>query len=208
MTENTNWATTVTTTKLFAQEVWDTLSKADTAEHEKALPSSGNRPAIGYLPWHKAWMLLKREFPASTYRHNPDLVYKAGSVEVEVMVFIRKEIGGEIMETNARLAVMDNRFNAILDPQSREVNDARQRCLVKALAFAGLGLHLWSESPLPVGRFEDPISKKQLEKLEKLIEDTDTNLEYFEEWCGCKVAELPVERFPSAMNLLSAKVAK
>lgn len=190
----------------FADEVWQVLSRIDVRDHAGELPKTKKRPAVTYLPWHSAWALLKREFPASVYRHSGDLIHKAGSVEVEVNVMIRKNCGDtDTVHTMARLAVMNNYFDAILDPNAREINDARQRCLVKALAFAGLGLNLWSESPMPVGRQSDPISKKQLQTLEKLIEETGTDLEFFEEWCECKLAELPNDRYASAFGLLTAK---
>ena len=193
----------------FAEEVWDVLSRVDVTDHAGHLPKTKKRPAVAYLPWHKAWNLVKREFPATMYEHSDDLIHNAGSVEVEVNVIIRKDWGDSpAIFAMARLAVMDHFFNAILDPNSREINDARQRCLVKALAFAGLGLNLWSESPMPVGRQSDPISKKQLATLEKLIDETGTDIEFFEEWCECKLVELPKERYASAHGLLTAKKGK
>jgi len=191
----------------FAAEVWDTLSRIDVSDHVGHLPKTKKRPAVAYLPWHMAWTLLKREFPASQYEHSPDLIHNAGTMEVEVHVIIRKDWGDSpAVFAMARLAVMDHFFNAILDPNAREINDARQRCLVKALAFSGLGLNLWSESPMPVGRMSDPISKKQLATINKLIEDTGTEMEFFEEWCECKLDELPKERYASAHGLLTAKL--
>jgi len=190
----------------FAKEVWDTLSKMDVSSHAKQLPKTSKRPAVDYLPWHKAWTLLKREYPGSTYHHSNDLIHKADSVEVEVIVYITADVSGEIQMTMARLAVMDARFNAILMPDARAINDSRQRCLVKALAFAGLGLDMWSDDAIPVGKLEDPINGKQLKVLEKLIKETDTDLELFLEWCECDaLADLPQERYGSARGLMKAK---
>jgi len=188
-----------------AKEVWDTLSKIDVDTHKKQLPKTTKRPAVDYLPWSKAWLLCKREFPATTYEHTEDLIHKADSIEVEVMVFIRKDFGDQPMVTMAKLAVMDARFNAILTPDARDINDSRQRCLVKALAFSGLGLNLWSDSVIPVGKLEEPISTKQLGILQGLIDETGTDLDMFEEWCECKLEELPLDRYESARGLLTAK---
>lgn len=192
----------------FAEKVWNTLAKIDVADHCAKLEATKKRPAITYLPWHKAWMLTKRKFPASEFQYEDDLIHHGGSVEVGVRVMIRERVDGEYVLAYARLAVMDFHFNAILDPNAREKNDARQRCLVKALAFAGLGLNLWSESPMPVGRLSDPISHKQVKTLEDLIEKSETDMEFFLEWCECELDELPKERYASAYNLLVAKLNK
>lgn len=177
--------------KTFAQEVWDKLSKTDVTDHVKQLPKSNSRPAIDYLPWHSAWLLLKREYPASVYRHEPDVHHLSESIEVEVKVLIRGEghTGPDEIETSARLAVMSNRFAAIVSPDAREINDARQRCLVKALAFAGLGLQLWSDSIIPVGKLADPINAKQVTKIKLLLKETGVDEKPFLEWLSCESIE-------------------
>lgn len=193
----------------FEQHVWDVLSRVDVADHIDKLPKTGKRPAVSYLPWHKAWMLTIRKFPASTYSHAPDIIHSDGTMEVEVNVNISFN-GAEHRFINARLAVMDNYFNAIPNPNARSINDSRQRCLVKALAFAGLGLNLWADgSIIPVGKLSDPITAKQYDELKALIEQTDTDEVKFLEWCEVDaLEELPFERFGSAYNLLRAKAAR
>ena len=110
-------------------------------------------------------------------------------------------------ECYSRLAVMDNWMSPIANPTAREVNDSRQRVLVKALAFAGLGLNIWGHDTIPVGKLEDPITDDQLENLQALIEETDTKEKSFLVWCECEtLAELPYERYASASGLLQAKL--
>ena len=197
----TNWGIST-----FAQEVWDVLSKCDVEPHVKTLEKTKGRPAISYLPWHKAWLLLKRQYPNSSFEYEDDLAHEGGTVEVEVRLMVQKVSGGDAVFTMCRLAVMNFTFNAIVEPNARERNDARQRCLVKAIALAGLGLDLWSESPVPVGRFSDAISAKQVETLEKLIEKTGTDLDFFFEWAEVsRMKDITVERYPSAFQLLKAK---
>jgi hypothetical protein len=195
----------------FAEEVWDKLSRISVLTHAGWLPKTDKRPAISYLPWHKAWMLLKREFPASTYTHSNDLRHPDESVEVEVKVCIKKNqaTNDGYVFTNARLAVMDQWFNPIKNPTARQVNDSRQRVLVKALAFAGLGLDLWSEDTVPVGTLGDPIDEEQVALLKELVDKTESDEEKFLNWCGCETfEELPIERFKSARGLLEAKLIR
>jgi hypothetical protein len=191
-----------------AQLVWDTLSDIDVTEHTKTLPKTDKRPEVIYLPWHKGWMLLKREFPASTYEHQQDLHHLDGTVEVSVEILIRREMDDVPVPTNANLPVMDARFNPIQNPDARQINDSRQRVIVKAEAFAGLGLSLWSDTPLtPVGRLDDPINAKQVKIIEELLEASGSDVALFLEWAEVDtVAEIPRERYRSARTLLEARV--
>ena len=54
------------------------------------------------------------------------------------------------------LAVMDNNNRAIKNPDARAVNDARQRCLVKAIAMHGLGLYIYQGEGVPDAPGEEP----------------------------------------------------
>jgi len=190
----------------FSQEVWDTLSNIDVAPHVESI-SIGQSKSLSYVPWHKAWLLLKRHYPASTYRHGEDVVFADGTMEVEVHVTITKGGGDpeESVFTCARLAVMDNRFNAISNPNARDINDNRQRALVKALAFAGLGLSLWDAgSTVPVGQWSKPITDLQLQQLKKLLADHDEVK--FMKWAGIdKLDDLSQEKYSQAYKMLKGE---
>jgi hypothetical protein len=192
----------------FNEEVWETLSRIDVTDHLDVIPATGKRPEISYLSWSLAWTLLKRNFPGSTYSHRIDIIHPDNTVEVEVDVVICKD-GPSTMFTNARLGVMDNWFNPISNPTARQTNDARQRALVKALAFAGLGLNLWADTSIPVGRLDDPITLDQVEILSDLIASTDTAEHDFLRWCEVEsLTDLPTERYSSALRLLEAKARR
>jgi len=196
------------TVKAFPAEVWDVLSRIDVTDHIDTISATAKRPEISYLSWSVAWMLLKRKFPGSTYAHRPDLIHADNSVEVEVDVVIQGN-GAESQFTNARLAVMDQWFNPILNPTARQTNDSRQRALVKALAFAGLGLNLWGDSMIPVGTLDDPIDLDQIEMIEGLLKSTESNVDLFLRWAHVEsVEDIPVERYPSALRLLESKARK
>jgi hypothetical protein len=193
----------------FEESVWDELSRTDVTDHVDHLPKTGKRPAIPYLSWHKAWMLVCRKFPATQFEFGDTETQDDGTCEVEVRVSIQSTRGGDARFVLAKLAVMDNWFNAVANPDARAINDSRQRCLVKALAFAGLGLNLWDGSIVPVGKLDDPISIEQHSELTALIESTDTNVEKFLDWCEVdELTDLPFERFGSALGLLQAKARR
>lgn len=192
-----------------AASVWNTLSRIDVAPFVEHI-QIGSGKKLSYVPWHKAWLLVKRVFPAATYCHGEDIHHPDGTMEVEVYVYFHGEQneGPDLFRTYARLPVMDNRFNAIANPNARDINDNRQRCLVKALAFAGLGLSLWDAgSTVPVGTLDDPIDKGQRTTLMKLIASSDADMDNFLRWAGVKeVGDLPKEQYAAAKSLLEAKL--
>jgi hypothetical protein len=194
----------------FAEEVWDTLSRIDVTEHTDYIEATNKRPEIAYVAWHTAWSLLKRKFPASTYFHNDDLRHPDNTVEVEVEVLIMDGNDRNVQKTSARLSVMDNWMNPIANPTAREVNDSRQRVLVKALAFAGLGLTLWSGDTTPIGTLDDLIDDEQLALISDLIEKSETNEESFKKWADRidELTDMTQERYPSARALLEQKIIR
>lgn len=194
----------------FAEEVWDTLSRIDVSNHTDFIEATAKRPEIAYVAWHTAWSLLKRKFPASTYNHQPDIRHPDETVEVEVEVWIYGDGEERVQMTNARLSVMDMWMNPIVNPTARQVNDSRQRVLVKALAFAGLGLNLWGDEVLPVGVMEDPIDDDELAVIRDLVDKSDTNLESFYKWADGieSLSEMTKERFPKAKALLTQKIIR
>jgi len=111
---------------------------------------------LDYLSWSRAWTIVQQYYPG-TQRHYTDfpspvdssvslgaLIYPGGSAEVECRVDLLHP-SGEVISHTERLPVMDNKNKAIVQPSTRDIADARQRCLVKCLAMGfGLGLSLWS----------------------------------------------------------------
>lgn len=195
----------------FSEEVWDVLSRIDVSDHTDYIEKTGKRPEISYIAWHTAWSLLKRKFPASTIKYYPDMRHPDATVEVGIEVEIRRDSGhADVQTTSASLSVMDSWMNAIENPTARQVNDSRQRVLVKALAFAGLGLTLWSGDSVPIGTLDDVIDDEQLTLITDLIEKSETNEESFRKWADHidDLSEMTVERFPKARALLEQKIIR
>jgi hypothetical protein len=189
----------------FAQHVWEVLSKTDVTNRIEKIEATAKRPEVAYLSWANAWSLLKDRFPGSTYSHRQDIIHPDNTVEVEVDVIIQGS-GPETQFTNARLGVMDFYFGPIANPTARQVNDARQRCLVKALAFAGLGLNLWLDSELPVGKLDDPVSPEEAAELTALIEETNSDIDNFVEWAGvAEIEDMQYEKYVTGKAMLEAR---
>lgn len=125
--------------------IYETLSKIDLTDMiEKKMN-------LSYLSWAKAWEVVLMHYPSANFEILDPVRFDDGSVEVWVQVTI---------EDNTRkmwLPVMDHRNNSIINPSSRQVSDARMRCLVKCLAMFGLGLYIYQGEDLPRQEAADPM---------------------------------------------------
>lgn len=140
------------------KSIFDTLSKIDVSKYVDK--KKGKKP-LTYLSWANAWGLVKEHYPQANYKiaefpefirtqngwvstgRNVDYRQTDAGYEVEATV----EIEGE--KYSSKLFVMDNRYNAIRANASYfDINKTQQRALVKALAFAGLGLNIYAGEDL------------------------------------------------------------
>lgn len=137
--------------------VWQTLSKIDVSNHIET------KGGLHYLSWGWAWSTLCQHYPESSYSYTePRWCDKTNTVEVEVTVTV------EGKSITMWLPVMDYRNKAIENPSSRDISDARIRCLVKAIAMHGLGMCLYMGQVKPQ-EFTD--ASKEKEEYDNLILD-------------------------------------
>lgn len=119
------------------KNIYEKFSKIDlSAVVEKKM-------SLTYLSWAKAWDIVMQHYPESNFEILEPVRLDDGSMEVWVSV----TIDGHTRKM--WLPVMDNKNNSIIKPTSRQVSDARMRCLVKCLAMFGLGLYIYQGEDLP-----------------------------------------------------------
>jgi hypothetical protein len=56
-----------------------------------------------------------------------------------------------------QLPVMDNRNQAIKNPDARKISDSQMRCLAKCIATFGIGLYIYAGSDLPSEAIDEEI---------------------------------------------------
>ena len=124
------------------KEIWDTLRAVDTSSVEQPLP---NNDKLTYIAWADAWVCLMGVYPQANYEFTQPVFYRSKEHEATCEVGCKITIGEFSREMS--LPVMTNHMpmKSIPNPTSRDINDAKQRCLVKTLAMFGLGLHLWEK---------------------------------------------------------------
>lgn len=116
---------------------------------------------LTYLSWAWAWAEVLKvdpeadwhpvEYHGETGMLQPCMWLPDGSAMVQVRVTI------EGKTKSAVLPVMDNRNQAIKQPNAFAINTAIMRCLTKAIAMFGLGLYIYAGEDVPEG--ETPASK-------------------------------------------------
>jgi hypothetical protein len=206
-------ATKKTTTKAVKNKpsVWQTLSAINCNEHVK------KKGQFKYLTWTWAWAILMEHYPSASFENHynddgyPCFLDHSGNAMVRVSVTI------EGVTRTEDFAVTDNRNNSINEPSSSEVNTALKRCLVKCLAYSGLGHYIYSGDDLPQGEDKpapaatpEPTTKKaskaQLDAVRDKIEGSenpDNALLRTLAWAGVSSLELMSQEH--AAKLLSAK---
>jgi hypothetical protein len=102
-----------------------------------------------YIPWSSAWKKIK-EF-------DPNANFEVHTTEQGFPAFIKPKMGGFVKvsvtinnQTHTEFhAIMNNYNNAIIEPDSTDINNSIKRCLVKVLAYFGFGLSLYEGEELP-----------------------------------------------------------
>lgn len=99
---------------------------------------------LSYLSWAWAVDTLLEHDPLATWEFSEPKTFGKS-----VMVFCSVTAFGKTMKMH--LPVMDNRNNAIMEPDARKISDAMMRCLAKCIACFGIGLYIYAGEDLPEG---------------------------------------------------------
>ncbi len=188
-------------------DVFKTLAAVDCSQHTD---KKGN---FTYLSWTWAWSLVKSHYPSATFekvvfhdnQNNPLPFMRdtKGNTYVKTIVTIEGESYAEIYP------VLDFKNKAMSFPDSFAVNTALQRCLVKTLAFFGLGLNIYAGEDLPVMDTETVKQEAQLniDKMSKEFEQCKSINDIDEAWRKNKTVydKLPKSDKDKVMTAWKAK---
>jgi hypothetical protein len=162
-------------TATFPKVVWDCLSRIDVGDHIQTAEVKKDGHVVysyQYLSWSWAWAQLMSNFPESDFDIGDEVWLENSTVMVTTQITVRD--GGQELTRPMWLPVMNQANNSIENPTTRQISDARMRCIVKNLAMGfGLGLDLWAGSDVPVGAVDDPISEAKVELLSGLFDRLD-----------------------------------
>ena len=138
------------------KEIWDTLRGVDTSKIEQPLPQNSN---LTYISWADAWVCIMDYYPELTYESIPPAFYGVQG-ETTCEVHCKIIIGEFSREMSLPVMTTMMPMKSITNPTSRDINDAKQRWLVKTLAMFGFGIHLWEKkkgSSVKITKHEDGV---------------------------------------------------
>lgn len=121
---------------IMMSKTFSELRKINVNEH---IEKKGN---LSYLSW--AWAvdtLLQNDSNAHWEFAEPKVFGDT------MMVFCTVHAMGKSMTMH--LPVMDNKNNAVKNPDARKVSDAMMRCLAKCIACFGIGLYVYAGEDVP-----------------------------------------------------------
>ncbi len=125
--------------------IWQTLSCIDVNKHTE------KKQGMTYLSWAWAWGIVKDSYPNASFdKHQfdgpngkrPYMIDEHGFAFVMVTVRIEDEEQTEILPV-----LKGNK--PVQNPNSFDINTALQRCMVKCLAYFGLGHYIYAGEDLP-----------------------------------------------------------
>lgn len=119
---------------------------------------------LNYISWANAYKLAMEQDPQMTFEVLEDAdgfpLFSKGDchiVKTAVTMF------GETKKMF--LPVMDNRHNAVAEPNTRQISDSIMRCLVKNIALFGIGLSLYTGEDLEQFKTPEQLMKEAEDKI-------------------------------------------
>lgn len=127
------------------------LASIDVSQHIE------KKSNLSYLSWAWAVDQLMRHDPTANWEfHEPTRFGESMMVSCTVTAF------GKSIKMH--LPVMDNRNQAVKNPDAFVINKNMMRCLVKAIACHGLGLYIYAGEDLPAdeeGNVQKPVPQQR-----------------------------------------------
>ena len=130
-----------------AGSIWKTLSKINVNEFTE------EKGGLTYLSWSHAYRIMMENYPEMTIKWHGTTddngvtrdvtYYEGGTASVSCSVII-----GDV-KREMWLPVMDYRMKSIAHPSSRDISDAKMRCLTKCFSLHGLANYIYSGDGLP-----------------------------------------------------------
>ena len=125
------------------ESIFNRLYKTDVTKHIE------KKGRFSYLSWPYAVKALRESDPKATWE-----IKKFGDGQVPFMetrcgFFVEVAVTVEGITLSQVHPVLDNSNRAVVEPNAFQINTSIQRCLVKAIALHGLGLHIYQGEDLP-----------------------------------------------------------
>ena len=123
---------------------------------------------FSYLSWAYAVRELKKRHPEATWvvHEWEGIPY----VKTECGFFVKVTVTVDDVDATQVHPVLDHKNKTINAPDAFQINTSIQRCLAKAIALHGLGIHLYAGEDLPPS---PPLDEKQVDTLISTLKDNN-----------------------------------
>ena len=149
-------------------EIYDELSHRDVSENTE------KKGKFTYLSWAWAVRELLNVDPEATWEVH-EYLHEEGSTVAPYMrtgagCFVKVTVWSGGIARHQIHPVLDHMNKTVGEPNAFQVNTSIQRCLAKAIALHGLGIHLYAGEDLPPS---PPLDERQVQTLLDALKDSD-----------------------------------
>ena len=143
------------------------FTELDQVDVTKHIEKNGK---FSYLSWAYAVRELKKRHPSATWTVHEYGEHSVPFVATECGYFVKVTVTVDGVDATQVHPVLDHQNKPITAPNSFQINTSIQRCLAKAIALHGLGIHLFAGEDLPPS---PPLDAKQVSQLLDILKDND-----------------------------------
>ena len=170
---------------------------------------------FSYLSWPFAVKTLAERYPDASWevRRFPlasDHDVLVPYMETPAGYFVEVEVTVNGITRSQIHPVLNNANKPIPSPNAFDINTSIMRCLVKAIALHGLGLHIYAGEDLPgfIGEQAEQVSDDQAAEIARLIEEVGADgTKFCAHFKVSNIGELTTAQYAMAKKMLEAKRA-
>jgi len=140
------------------------LDRVDVTQHIE------KKGKFSYLSWAYAVRELKKRHPSATWTVHEYGEERFPYVKTECGFFVKVTVTIDGIDATQVHPVLDHQNKSINAPNAFQINTSIQRCLAKAIALHGLGIHLYAGEDLPPS---PPLDEKQTQELLSTLKDNN-----------------------------------
>ena len=154
-------------TKATAKKTTNYFTELDHVDVTNHIEKKGK---FSYLSWAYAVRELKKRHPSATW-----IVHEYGEngvpfIRTECGFFVKVTVTVDGIDATQVHPVLDHQNKPLTAPNAFQINTSIQRCLAKAIALHGLGIHLYAGEDLPPS---PPLDERQVKTLLDVLKDND-----------------------------------
>ena len=136
---------------------------------------------FSYLSWAYAVRELKKRHPSATWTVHEYGENNIPYIKTECGFFVKVTVTVDDVDATQVHPVLDHQNKSVNAPNAFQINTSIQRCLAKAIALHGLGIHLYAGEDLPPS---PPLDELQQKELLDLLDDRNTEKDLLDQVMG------------------------